>query len=103
MKRFVAILGVLAYSSAYAQKPDPDPAVTAMVGRWDKCFDSSTRSQFGKRIDAEPNMVAEIAFQACATEEEALMTYLTPRVFSPNDARAIVLRHRGVLKRKITG
>ena len=103
MKCFLAILGVLAYSPACAQQSATDPATVAMVERWDRCFNSSTKSQFAKRIDAEANLVAEVAFQACATEEEALMTYFTLGGMLPNNARALILRHRSFLKRKITG
>jgi len=75
-------------------------ALTAIVDRWDRCFLASTQGQFQQNIAAEPNLVAEIAFLACKTEEDSLFATL---VMDPTLARALILRHRAYLKRKITG
>jgi len=83
--------------------PSAAQSVRPIIERWDRCFSASTQNQFLANIAAEPNLVAEIAFQACLTEEEALMAFLTLNSMPPANARAEILRHRIYLKRKITG
>lgn len=99
MKYFLSFLMVLAYTSEMVAQTPSDPSVK----QYYQCFDRSTRSQFTKNIAAEPNMVAETAFQACSTEEQIILTRLSLATVPLNQAWAIILRHRAVLKRKITG
>lgn len=74
-----------------------------MVERWDNCFYASTASQFVAKFDAEPNMVAEIAFQACVTEEKSLGSLLALHGVEPAFSSAVLLKHRSILKRRIVG
>jgi hypothetical protein len=102
MRKYLVALGAVVFSAPVAAA-EVSPALKEIVTRWDRCFLASTQSQFLANIDAEPNMVAEIAFTACSTEEQSLLTYLTLNSTPYPNARAIVLRHRGILKAKITG
>jgi hypothetical protein len=88
---------------ALAAVPAKADDITRIVGRWDRCFFASTRSQFNANILAEPNMVAEIAFEACRTEEQSLEAFLALNSVLPATAISIILRHRSALKAKITG
>lgn len=87
--------------SCYTSLP-AQAGLDPMVERYYKCFDESTRSQFLANVAAEPNMVAERAFQACSTEEQTIMARLSLATVPANQAWAIILRHRAALKRKIT-
>jgi hypothetical protein len=99
MRYFIILLVLIAYSdSASAQT-----TVEKILSRYDACFHASTGHQFLMNLEAEPNMVAEIAFQACATEEQTLSTYLQLGGMPPASINAIILRHRNFLKHKITG
>lgn len=106
MSRFVAILVVLGCSSigtAAAQQSENIKQLDGIINRYHACFDASTQNQFLRQIDAEPNMVAEVAFHACATEEQTLSVFLTLHGTPPGVASAIILKHRNSLKHKITG
>lgn len=98
MKLSLAFLTiVLGASGTYAQQSS-EPLISA----YDTCFSSSAQSQFLNDIQAEANLVAERAFQACATEEAAIYTYLTLNGLPPANARAAILSRKLKLKRRIT-
>jgi hypothetical protein len=84
------------FSNAYGQ----NVALKGIVSRWDNCFLASTQHQFLKDIEAEPNLVAELAFQACSTEEQTLISYLLVNL-DQEQVRAIVLKHRNILKQRL--
>jgi hypothetical protein len=99
MRYFIIFLVLIGCSNgARAQT-----TVEKILSRYDACFHASTGHQFLENLEAEPNMVAEIAFQACSTEEQTLSTFLTLGGMLPASANAIILRHRNFLKHKITG
>jgi hypothetical protein len=99
MRYFLAILTVAGNMTAVAAQTPASP----LVQKYYNCFDASTRSQFAANIAAEPNMVAELAFQACATEEQMILTSLSLATVPSNQAWALILRHRAILKRRIAG
>lgn len=103
MKRLVVILAGVCYAGVASGQTTDVKQLDGLINRYHACFYASARSQFFKQLDAEPHMVAEVAFQACATEEQTLATFLnlhgTPRTI----AGALILRHRNALKRKIAG
>jgi hypothetical protein len=59
----VVLIALLVSNGARAETP-----LDKILGRYDACFHASTGHQFLANLEAEPNMVAEIAFQACSTE-----------------------------------
>ena len=99
MKKFLIIAALVGYSGAAAAQTTAEK----ILSRYDACFHASTGHQFLMNLGAEPNMVAEIAFQACATEEQTLSTFLQLGGMAPASINAIILRHRNLLKHKITG
>lgn len=90
-------------ATACCARADPSPILVSMVQTWDKCFHASAQSQFIKNIEAEPNMVAERAFQACDTEEQSISVYFTLNGMAPETARSVILKHRNLLKQKLIG
>jgi hypothetical protein len=96
MKRALLILTFA--TPAFAGTP-----VEPLVKAFDRCFTSSTQRQFLDNLGAEPNMVAEIAFQACATEEDAIFTLLTLRGTPPSTAKTWILSRKLQLKRQMVG
>jgi hypothetical protein len=84
-------------TTAYGQSD----AVKGLVTRWDDCFLASTQHQFLKDLEAESNLVAELAFQACSTEEQSLTTYFRLNSMPQEQVRAVILRHRNILKQRL--
>lgn len=99
MKKFMIIVNLVGYSGAAVA----ETTVEKILNRYDACFHASTGHQFLMNLEAEPNMVAEIAFQACTTEEQTLSTFLQIGDMAPASINATILRHRNFLKHKITG
>lgn len=98
MKYMAAVfLASSAIATASAQSQHP------AIASYYQCFDSSAQSQFKGNPAADPNLVAELAFQACSTEEQVILTRLSLATVPNNQAWAILLKHRIHLKRKITG
>jgi hypothetical protein len=95
--RALLILAVLWPITSYAAPLDP------LIGAFDSCFAGSAERQFLENIAAEPSMVAELAFQACATEETAIYSYLILGGMPPANARAAVVARKMRLKQKIRG
>lgn len=101
MKRLLAALVIIGYATA--SQGQQVPTRNRLVDRFAACFFRSTQSQFFVNIAAEPNEVAERAFFACSTEEQAIYANFELAGLSPDVARAVVLRIRTTLKRKIVG
>lgn len=99
MKLPLALLALAACASVTHAGQSIDPLIDA----YEKCFLSSTQRQFLADIQAEPNMVAERAFRACATEEEAIYTYLALFGAPPDSARAAMLTRKLRMKRQLVG
>jgi hypothetical protein len=99
-----AVIGLilLLVSAGCSSAARADAPLDKILSRYDACFHASTGHQFLMNLEAEPNMVAEIAFQACATEQQTLSTYLQLGGMPPASINAIILRHRSFLKHKIT-
>lgn len=89
----VILLGTSATCAAQSAEP--------LVAAYNECFLRSTRHQFLADLQAEPNMVAERAFQACATEEAAIYSYLMLNGLPPANARAAILTRKLKLKRQL--
>jgi hypothetical protein len=100
MRMATIIIALVGFSTTALAQTEP---VKNLLTRWDNCFLASTQHQFLKELEAEPNLVAELAFQACSTEEQTLATYLRLGSMPLEQVRAIILRHRNILKHGIKG
>jgi hypothetical protein len=101
-RRTAVVLIALLVSAGCSNGARAETPLDKILSRYDACFHASTGHQFLANLEAEPNMVTEIAFQACSTEEQTLSSFLTLGGMSPASANAIILRHRNWLKHKIT-
>jgi hypothetical protein len=89
----------LAPQNALAQQVNPQAA--AVRKTFDDCFYSSVAGQLKSSRTTDYNMVSEIAFQACSTEEQAIGILLTANNVQRETIAAVLTRIRLDLKKSI--
>lgn len=74
-----------------------------MLDRYYACVRDSAASQMvaQARATRDGNAIAELAFQACGTEEGTIRTYMAAVGIDPLAGNAIIIRHRTSLKQEI--
>lgn len=85
----LAILAV-SWTQAHAQTTAPDPAAR-LRQNFDNCFYDSVAGQIKISRDRDVAAVAENAFIACQTEQEAILAYLNLRGLPPAQVRAMLI------------
>jgi hypothetical protein len=96
---FLTLGGALAPQNALAQQVNPQAA--AVRKTFDDCFYSSVAGQLKSSRTTDYNMVSEIAFQACSTEEQAIGILLTANNVQRETIAAVLTRIRLDLKKSI--
>jgi hypothetical protein len=76
--------------SGLAQQVDPQAA--AVRKNFDDCFYSSVAGQLKSSRTTDYNMVSEIAFQACSTEEQAIGLLLTAHNIQRDTVAALKIK-----------
>jgi hypothetical protein len=92
-------LGTLAPHNAFAQQADTQAA--AVRKNFDDCFYSSVAGQLKASRTTDYNMVSEIAFQACSTEEQAIGLLLTANNVQRDTVAALLIKIKLDLKKSI--
>jgi hypothetical protein len=92
-------LGPLAPHNAFAQQAATQAA--AVRKNFDDCFYSSVAGQLKASRTTDYNMVSEIAFQACSTEEQAIGLLLTANNVQRETVAALLINIRLDLKKSI--
>ena len=80
-----ALLSALALTGCVSSRSGPDPIVAA-VQRWRECVTRSFASQ--RTTTSDRSLAVEMAFVACRTEEDAIMSFATPNSY-PAASRAV--------------
>lgn len=96
-----ALLGGCFGRDEPASSPQND--VQPMLDRYYKCVRDSAASQMvaQARTVRDGNAIAELAFQACATEEGTIRTYMTIMNINGAMANTVIIKHRTTLKQEI--
>jgi hypothetical protein len=92
-------LGPLAPHNAFAQQATTQAA--AVRKHFDDCFYSSVAGQLKSSRTTDYNMVSEIAFQACSTEEQAIGLLLTANNVQRETVAALLIKIKLDLKKSI--
>jgi hypothetical protein len=92
-------LSPLAANNAFAQQANAQ-AVTVRKN-FDDCFYSSVAGQLKSSRTTDYNMVSEIAFQACSTEEQAIGVLLTASDVPRETVVALLIKIKLDLKKSI--
>jgi hypothetical protein len=92
-------IGTLAPHNAFAQQADAQAA--AVRKNFDDCFYSSVAGQLKASKTTDYNMVSEIAFQACSTEEQAIGLLLTANNVQRDTVAALLIKIKLDLKKSI--
>ena len=92
-------LGFLPPQKVFAQQADPQAA--AVRKNFDDCFYSSVAAQLKSSRTTDYNMVSELAFQACSTEEQAIGVLLTANNVQRQTVDALVIKIKLDLKRSV--
>jgi hypothetical protein len=92
-------LGLIAPHNAHAQA---NPQAAAAIRKtFDDCFYSSVAGQLKSSRTTDYNMVSEIAFQACSTEEQAIGLLLTANNVPRETVAALLIKIRLDLKKSV--
>src|ERR1700722_12019400 len=89
----------LATDNAFAQQANPQAA--AVRKNFDDCFYSSVAGQLKSSRTTDYNMVSEIAFQTCSTEEQAIGVLLTANNVQRETVAALLIKIKLDLKKSI--
>ena len=92
-------LGFLSPQNAFAQQANPHAA--AVRKNFDDCFYSSVAAQLKSSRTTDYNMVSELAFQACSTEEQAIGVLLTANNIQRQTVDALVIKIKLDLKKAV--
>ena len=97
--RGLLIIACLVLQSCAANEAPPGPSILDRKTRWMGCVASS----YGLQRQATPdrNLAAEIAFQACASEERAILAHLGADPVFIAEASALIAKHKADLKRDL--
>jgi hypothetical protein len=95
----LVVVGSLLPQKGFAQQADIQAA--AVRRNFDDCFYSSVAGQLKSSRTTDYNMVSEIAFQACSTEEQAIELLLTAQNFQRETAAALVVKIKLDLKKSV--
>jgi hypothetical protein len=90
----------LASHNAFAQQTSSQ-AATAVRKNLDDCFYSSVAEQLKSSRTTDYNLVSEIAFQACSTEEQAIALLLTTHNVQSETVAALLVKIKLDLKKSI--
>jgi hypothetical protein len=91
----VVLFGLLSpFSPATAQ----NQAVPQVRKNFDECFYHSIGGQIKQGQTADINMMSELAFRACATEEQAIAAYLNAYGNNPALTSATIIKIKLALK-----
>ena len=85
--------------SASAQETNPQAA--AVRKNFDDCFYSSVAGQLKTSRTTDYNMVSEMAFAACSTEEQALTVFMTAYNVRRDTIAAVLIKIKLDLKKSI--
>jgi hypothetical protein len=92
-------IGSLQTQNASAQQANQQAA--AVRKNFDDCFYSSVAAQLKSSRTTDYNMVSELAFQACSTEEQAIGVLLTANNIQRQTVDALVIKIKLDLKRSV--
>jgi hypothetical protein len=92
-------IGLLPTQNAFAQQASLQAA--AVRKNFDDCFYSSVAAQLKSSRTTDFNMVSELAFQACSTEEQAIGVLLTANNVQRETVDALVIKIKLDLKRAV--
>jgi hypothetical protein len=92
-------LGSMAPNEAFAQQAATQAATVRK--NFDDCFYSSVAGQLKSSRTTDYNMVSEIAFQACSTEEQAIGLLLTANNVQRDTVAALLVKIKLDLKTSI--
>lgn len=104
-RRFAAVLALVASSislsppGAFAQQASQQAA--AVRKNFDDCFYSSVAGQLKSSRTTDYNMVSELAFQACSTEEQAISVLLSTNNVQSDTIAAVVVKIKLDLKKSV--
>jgi hypothetical protein len=104
-RRFAAVLALVASfsslppPSAFAQQASQQAA--AIRKNFDDCFYSSVAGQLKSSRTTDYNMVSELAFQACSTEERAISVLLSANNVQSDTIAAVVVKIKLDLKTSV--
>jgi hypothetical protein len=96
---FLVVFGSLPPQNGFAQQADLQAA--AVRRNFDDCFYSSVAGQLKSSRTTDYNMVSEIAFQACSTEEQAIGLLLTAHNVQRETVAALVVKIKLDLKKSV--
>jgi hypothetical protein len=92
-------LGPIVSKVASAQAANPQ--VAAVRKNFDECFYSSVAGQLKTSRTTDYNMVSEMAFGACSTEEQALMMLMTAYDVRKDTIAAVLIKIKLDLKKSV--
>jgi hypothetical protein len=98
----VAILALsfgLLPPNAFAQQLSQQAAIVRK--NLDDCFYSSVAAQLKSSRTTDYNMVSELAFQACSTEEQAISVLLSANNVQGETAAALLIKIKLDLKKSV--
>jgi hypothetical protein len=96
LRRIVFFLALITTSApADAQTANPPPQVRK---NYDECVYLSVAEQFADKSAHDMSMVAENAFRACLTEEQALTTFMALQNVPPSMISAVLIKIKLQLK-----
>jgi hypothetical protein len=95
----LVVFGSLPPQKGFAQQADIQAA--AVRRNFDDCFYSSVAGQLKSSRTTDYNMVSEIAFQACSTEEQAIGLLLTAHNVQRETVAALVVKIKVDLKKSV--
>lgn len=79
----------------------PQEAGARVRKQFDDCFYAAVGQQWKANFNLDPNIAAENAFAACATEEQAMYSVLGVVGVSPQQAQATIVGVKLKLKRAV--
>jgi hypothetical protein len=93
------VLTIAITSSAYAQSSQIEQTAKAARQGYEDCFYGSARSQVRAKVSDDMNLIAEQAFLACQTEEQAMYALMVVNHVPQNQASALIVGVKLQLKR----
>jgi hypothetical protein len=96
----VLLLGSVVPHSAFAQQANSQAAANVRKN-FDDCFYSSVAGQLKSSKTTDYNMVSEMAFQACSTEEQAIRLLLMASNVQMETVAALLIKIKLDLKKSI--
>lgn len=95
------VVAIALTSSAHAQSSQMEQTAKAVRQGYDDCFYGSAGSQIKAKASNDMNFIAEQAFLACQTEEQALYALASVNHVPPNQASALIVGIKLQLKRTL--